>query len=351
MAVAVGGVFLAWLSTAGYLPGGLTNAPAYLVAAAGAEALVVGYGVATIGAGMTSLSFGYRQIGAGLLAATLALGFGGQTLRAIVGGWSVGPSALPSAWPVIDSATGSFRIAWIGRDDGAAFPAPGGDPQGVVHAGELSLRYALTDRRGVSALDVGRGPVGQGYEFLERALEELLAGGTSHAGALLAPLGVRFLVARAGDLPPTVERRLQAQVDLDLVPAGGLMIYRDARALPPAFLVPPSSDATIRTADLEAISSMSSLHATPLVWRASGVRVPEQEGTAVLGQQFDPGWRATSTGGTARPERAFGWAMAFPDASGSSISFSRQWVRTAEIAALAVLWLAALWITRRPATR
>ena len=49
--------------------------------------------------------------------------------------------------------------------------------------------------------------------------------------------------------------------------------------------------------------------------------------------------------------RAFGWAVGFetePAAGAVQVRFSSQWVRTLEMALLALFWLVALWVTRKP---
>ncbi|MFB3738069.1 MAG: glycosyltransferase family 2 protein [Candidatus Velamenicoccus archaeovorus] len=348
----VGGVFLAWLSSAGYLPDALANAPAYLTVSAVGSAVLVGLGMAALGSAIVRHAFGYPQIAAALLVAVLGVGFAGQAAAAVVGGWEVGPSALPAAWPVVQSSPGPFRVLWVGRAGGDRFPAPGGDPQGVVDAGSASLRFAVTGRDGVSALDLGRGPAGRGYAYAAKALAELLAGQTSHAGALLAPLGIRFVVAAGGDLPPAALDRLDAQVDLDVVYRGELVIFQNARSLPPAFATRSTPFArAVRAEGLGPVASVPPPATTPLLATPQGLDVPEGEGIAYLAQQYDPGWRARSPEVAVRPERAFGWAMAFPDAGGTTIVFARQWVRTLEVALLAVLWVAALWVTRRRAAR
>ena len=51
-------------------------------------------------------------------------------------------------------------------------------------------------------------------------------------------------------------------------------------------------------------------------------------------------------------ERAFGWGIGFEAAPGSvRLTYADQWIRTWEMIALALLWLAVLWITRRPVVR
>jgi hypothetical protein len=44
----------------------------------------------------------------------------------------------------------------------------------------------------------------------------------------------------------------------------------------------------------------------------------------------------------------YGWAFGFPAPAGAfSIFYSLQWIRTTEMIVLGVLWIAALWMTRR----
>jgi hypothetical protein len=350
---AVGGVFLAWASAAGYLPAPVTNAPAYLALAAAAEAAVLAYGLASIGSGIEREAFGYRQVAAGVVALLLAGGLVGQTFQAALGNWTIGPNALPSAWPLVSNEPGDFRILWLGGRSGDPFPAPGGDPRGIVEAGPASVRFAVTDPDGVTALDIGRSEEGAGYDYLRRTLTELLAGMTSHGGALLSPLAIRFIVAGEGDLPAAAAARLDAQLDLNLTPAGGLVIYDNARVLPPVFVTSSTSfsDAAAGT-DLESIASLPPPNATALGPLPGGFGGTSTGGFGVISQQDQGGWRVQTGGGTLGTERAFGWAIGFDASPGPvRLTYADQWIRTSEMIALALLWLAVLWITRRPVAR
>jgi GT2 family glycosyltransferase len=356
---AVAGVYLAWLSAAGYLPAALSNPSAYLAVAAVGECVLVGLGVATL-LEMGRRSFGYRQL-AGV--ATTALVTGGLVLQALVagiGGWDVGPRRLPPAWPLAASgspAGGPYRVLWVGARGGDPFPPPGGDAVATASAGGVTLRYALTGRNGVTALDTGRGSAGPGWRYLERTLDQILTGTTTHGGALLGPLSVGYVVAAADDLPDAAGARLDAQVDLDLVPAGGLVIYRNARVLPEALstdqaALVSAADGT----DLLPIASAPPFDGRRLRPMPGGYRGGAPQGSprrVLLGQQFDAGWRLSAPGGTAvAPRRAFGWATGFdPPAGRLQVRYGRQWLRDVEVAVLGLLWLAALWITRKPARR
>jgi hypothetical protein len=358
---ALAGLGLAWLSSAGHLPAAATNAPAYLGLAAVAEATLVAYGLAAVASGLGRETFGLRQVLTGLLGLILGSGLVLQAASAMIGGWATGgPDVIPPAWAVVESgARGDFRVLWIGGDVGRAFPPPGGDPQGLAPAGDASLRYRLTGRGGASALDIGRTLTGRGAGYLGRALNEILSGTTRHGGALLAAVGVRFVVARADDLPPGAEERLGAQVDLDHVPAVDLVIYRNGVALPPAAVLP--DDRRVERAalsnDLAEIAMLTQLRADRLTQMSGGwAGTAEVPGRAVVQTEFGPAWRLEATGdgatGDPAPEEAFGWATSFPVAAGAiRVRFTDQWLRTAEMIALGAVWVVALWVTRKPVAR
>jgi len=347
--VALSGTLLAWASVAGYLPAALTNAPAWIAAAAVAESALVAYGLSTFGKGLERQAFGARQLGVAVLAVVLSVGIAAQALQVTFAEWEVRPGGLPPAWPVIaSSAPGPFRILWLGDPDGDRFPAPGGDPISLVEAGERTVRFGLTDREGVTALDEGRARSGRGYDELRGVLERLLAGGTLHAGALLGPFGVRFVIAGEGDLPPGVAERLSEQLDLDRVPAGGLTIFRNAAALPTAFV---SSNAPVPDrADPAAVESSPAVIARELGGGGSSFTgIADAPGHVVVTQQLDAGWRVENGGEVLAPFPGYGWAIAAPVQAGTvAVRFTDQWVRTVELVLLALLWVLALWVTRKP---
>jgi hypothetical protein len=235
--VALSGTLLAWASVAGYLPAALTNAPAWIAAAAVAESALVAYGLSTFGKGLERQAFGARQLGVAVLAVVLSVGIAAQALQVTFAEWEVRPGGLPPAWPVIASSrAGAVPDPVARRSDGDRFPAPGGDPISLVEAGERTVRFGLTDREGVTALDEGRARSGGATTSSAASSSDCSPVGPGTRGALLGPFGVRFVIAGEGDLPAGVAERLSEQLDLDRVPAGGLTIFRNAAALPTAFV-------------------------------------------------------------------------------------------------------------------
>jgi hypothetical protein len=349
---------LTWVASAGYLPAAVSNPVAFLIVAASAEAMLVGYGVASLAGGVGRESFGWRQLGAAALAVVLGAGLLVQSVTAMVGGWDWGgPESIPPAWAVVaNRVEGDFNVLWLGDDSGLAFPAPGGDPSGVFDAGPDSVRFGLTGRDGTLALDTGRSLTGGGLEYLRRVLTELMSGTTRHAGALLGPLGVRFVVAASGDLPSGAESALRSQLDLDAIPAEGLVIFRNAHALPPAALT--TDPAVIRASGssdpggLEQLAGESSTEATSVQGGWDGT-IPANGGLLVASEDVS-GWAATVDGAATSVERSFGWATRVLAPSGGAVQlrFAEQWLRTTQLWILALLWAAALWITRtRGSTR
>ena len=350
---AVAGLGLAWSSAAGVLPPALADQVAYLALVATCEALLVGYGLASLAGGVGRESFGWRQMGAAAIAAVLTGGLVLQAAAVMVGGWAWGgPEAVPAAWAVVADRTGDdFRVLWLGDDRGLAFPAPGGDPQGIVDAGDRSVRFSLTDRDGLTILDTGRPLTGAGAASLRLVVERILSGGTRHAGALLGPFGVRFVVAREGDLPPPVLTQLGGQLDLDAIPTDGLTIFRNAHALPPAAVsTDPDTAAIAATSSLEAIERLhaGASSATPVSggWDAETAA----PGTVLIASERLSGFWATGADGSSLPvATSFGWATRIDAPAGRvEVRYADQWQRTAAMWGLAVLWAAALWITRKP---
>jgi hypothetical protein len=346
---------LAWLSVAGYLPAWASNAPVYLAVAAVSEAFVIGDGLASALGGMERSSFGFRQIGTALLTGVLVIGIALQALAAIIGTWAIGgPANASAAWSVLDARSeGAFNIVWLGASDGRPFPAPGGDPSGVVEQGDATVTFGLTGRAGSLAVDTGRPLNGAGAPALGDAVAEIVSGTTVHGGALLAPFGVRYVIAAPDTLPAPAAAALGAQVDLEVVPSAGLEIWHNVAALPPAAAVRANARTrlVIASGDAATIQRLGVVPAVPLDPTSAGWQGDAgAQSDAVVATAFDDRWRLD--GADEPPHRAFGWSTSFLDVSGPiAIVYGGQLPRTIAMWLLAAIWVAALWITRKPVRR
>jgi GT2 family glycosyltransferase len=355
-AVAAGaGLILSWLAAASYLPPALSNPPAYAALAAVSMAGLIGFGLMSFTGSLRLEAFGLRQVTGGVLAVVLGGGLLLQSVAAMAGTWGVGrpQERIPPAWTVVGgAANGPFRVLWLTGDVGEGLPPPAGDPQRRLEAGPATIRYALTDRGGASVLDIGRPLSGPGADRLDLALREILAGTSRHGGALLAPFGIRFVVAEGGALPDAAHDAFDAQVDVNLVPASGFVIFRNSVALPPAasLVAEPADLEIIGSADPSTIAMWRRVPATALERVPGGWDGSRVDGTVFLSTEYDPGWELQ--GGARRPEVAFGWATSFR-AEGEPVRIRHGGSVPAriQVALLTFLWLAALWATRKPVAR
>jgi hypothetical protein len=274
------------------------------------------------------------------------------------GSWAVGRGRTPPAWPVVATAGGPpFRVLWVGRPGIDAFAPPGGNPDGLVSAGSASVRYGVTGRAGRSVLEMGLPPHGPGYAALEAALRVVLVGRVRHGGAVLAPFGIRFVVAGPGDLPPEAADRLGEQLDLDLVQtAGGLSIYEVAAPFPITAAVGPEAAAVAQTSGTRASAEVTRAERAVLAPDAGAWRGPvrlEGAGAVLFSTPFDGRWQLRVDGASAPRFRAFRWGQGFRasfPADVVEIQYEDGWRRVLEISALVLLWAWALWATRARAS-
>jgi GT2 family glycosyltransferase len=362
LAIATLGIPLAWLAAAGYLPGIISNPLAFLAPAAFALSLLVGLAVSSMLAGVRRTAFGVRQLAAVALGLVVGAGLVAQGGRVLLGGWEVRENGTPPAWPVVARANAGtpFRVLWVGPPDGDPFPAPGGQPEAAVDAGEASVVYGVTSRAGRSALAIGLPASGEAYAELHEALSSILSGEVRHGGAVLSPFGIRFVVAGETDLTDGAERRLDDQVDLELIQrAGGLSIWRNAAALPLAYSTSSQQalDAA-RSTDPLAAASLDPENATPLEEiggpRWVGSLADGAPVLVALSTEHDAGWRASTPAGEGSAFPALGWATAFEAPTGGTevtVAFDAGVERPLRLAAFAALWIAALWVLRRAPQR
>jgi hypothetical protein len=310
-------------------------------------------GLALASLGSTTTTFRQGRVAIGLLGVVVGLGLLGQIGQAARGRWTIGgPERIPDAYPIVtDRSASSFRVLWVGRIGRDSFPPPGGRADGSIRSRSGSIRYAVRGAEGASALDIGRPPIGPGYDYLRTALGHIARGTTRHGGALLAPLSIRYVIAHQDDIPEIVARRLIRQVDMDVVPAGGLLVLRNAKVVPMYSVV--ADERWRRAAFTERLGDLAVLpatRATPLAQTAPPV--PGSPPLVFAGQQFDRRWTMTpANGGPPVPgRRAFQWAVGFEGwpAGRAAVRFDGHGERRVEMVVLSVMWLVALWLIRKP---
>jgi hypothetical protein len=359
--LAVAGVGLAWASAAGYLPEDLSNVPAYLAVGAFSAACIVGLGLASAVGTVTGQSFGHRHVVVATLSGLLLGGLLLTSVQTARGDWAFGADRLPPAWPIVTDPEQGFtgRVLVLGRDDGEPLNAPAGDPDGVVVTPAGTVAFALIEPEGRSMIDLARGNGGPGYQALREAIATAVSGGTVHGGSVLAPFAVGSVVAEEGTLPDGILEALTAQSDLDRVPAGGLVIFRNAAALPRASVLAVAGFADAAASDdplaLAVVDPSGEVAELPREGTSYGT-VPgaSSERYLYLADQDPLGWRLVASGDPQPPEGAFGWAAGWPVPPGDdpmTLRYEADGRLKLELAVLAVAWAVALWVTRKPLRR
>ncbi len=363
--MALAGIYLAWAAANGWLPVWLSNPAAYAGLAAFAMASLIAMGIDSVATSLPkpNRTFDGARIASVALVAVVTIGVAGQVVQAVRGAWDIGGrDRLAPAYAVVEPDNGvAYRVLWLGAPRAEHLPPPGGVAMGSAGFRDSAVRFSVTAPAGASAYDMARPLSGSGFASLTRTLDAVLNGPTRHAGSLLAPYGIHYVVGAIGDLPGAVEARLARQLDMVETAAGGLVVFRDTLTVPLFAVIPdPAWARAAASGDLQAQASLQEPHAIPLTGSGGHWSLPATPGTTfpsgsfvLISQQDGPKWRLTPPGGdqALTPMSAFGWSVGFgyrPTSAGFTVTFAGQPPRTALILLLTALWLAALWLTRRP---
>ena len=185
--------------------------------------------------------------------------------------------------------------------------------------------------------------VGPGADHLEDALNEVLSGTTQHGGALFAPFAVRYVVADAASLPPAAAERLTSQLDLNLVPAAGLVIFRNTSTMPPAAILDADKDTTAlmhsgTPADVARLGAVDASSLDPIEGGWSG----GQRAARSTSRPSSRG-RGNSTAPTSSPGEPSGGPHHFePVEAPVSVIYGAQFLATIQALLLGLVWIVAL---------
>ncbi len=326
-----------------------------LVPAALGVSLAVGLGVAVFIEDVRAFHFGWRQVAAVGGAIALAFPVFAFALDATDGRWHMPTNDWNSnlSWMRAEGESGQFRVLWLG--DPAVLPV---DP--VVHG---DVGFGMTNDGPGDVRTALPPPAGGSSARLGAAVDQLRDRRSNRVGALLGPMGVRYLAVPERPNPgitrsdPAPARLLVALADqLDLVRLEGppgLELYENNAWIPVGAALPADQ---VSTAPPDPIGTLTgAARAKPV---RPGVRVPA--GAIVWGQSYDGAWSASSNGTTLPHRHAFGFANGYTLSQPGAVSFSYgdQWQRyplvLVEIALVVgafLLWRGSArfkWPLRRP---
>jgi hypothetical protein len=204
---------------------------------------------------------------------------------------------------------------------------------------------------------------------MAQALRIAARGGTTRLGALLAPMGVRYLVVPEANAPipyqtgPTSHPTdllavLQGQLDLADVPVtSGVAVFRNTawgpmRAeLPPDTRFPPGGPGIADRVVPALEGARTALPHEGSYLSYSGSLANRT--TVYLSQSASTGWSLTAGGAAVRSRTALGWAEAFdtPASTHVSLHYTTSTSRHLFIGGQVLLWLVVCFVLFRNRVR
>lgn len=367
---AIMGMAVVWASSQGWIPPNAPSPELLLAPAAAGLALSAAMGMAAFEVDLPDYHFGWRQI-VSIVAGVALVGAVLPVLGASVDGrWAMPEGDYRQALSFTDQegSTVAFRVLWVG--DASVLPLAGWelDAPELSATDDANFAYATSDDGGPMVTDRWAGVPGDGTEQLGQAIRDASSGGTTRLGALLAPMGVRYVVVPLGPAPEpysepaydasTLLTVLQSQLDLSAVTAAGVKVFKNDAWGPTRAQLPPGTE-------VPAGGDRLSERVFPAV-EGAPVALADRDGYQDFSGEVEPGvvylaeagsehWRLV-VDGQASPTRldALGWANAFTDVgSGSAtLRFETPLVRYLLVLGQLVVWMiAAAYLFRVRAAR
>lgn len=322
----------------GWLPAPVPSAAMWMVVPLVAMSVLGANFVSALTEELPRHVMGWRHAVSGVLLAVLlggsVVGWGMQigkwarprpTLGAPVG--ELGKS-LSSFFITNAEQFGDYRVLWLGER--------WIDP---IRSGSRridQIPYFVTGPGGLSILSIQDSSPAAGEDRLSEIVDALLGRRLHHAGHLLAPASIRYLVVDTRDDPTMAAMARQQDIALEHQQSG-VAVFRNIQWLPRVALAPPG---LIEVAAAKVYDERRLMQAEwiggrniPPMSRASyGMELPRTYYPAVLvGDNYHPGWRAWVAGVELRHAEAFGFSNRFDLPAGAAgelrVFYGRRWTR------------------------
>lgn len=324
-------------ASAGWIPAPVASPAAWMVIPLAAMAALAGHLVAGVREELPRHTLGWRHVATAIVSLTVGAGmiagWGPQ-----LGGWEVSEATLAAPTGRLGRSISSFFIAKSEQDGDFRILWFGNrwvDPIRNAVRRMGATPYLLTRPTGLSISDLYDPSPRQGERRLDDIMGSLSQGRLHHAGHLLAPASVRYIVASTDDHESMSAMRRQNDFALEHQQSG-IAVFRNLNWLPRASFVPAGLvDTTNGKADDKSLMLAQWEGGRPIPKRTSihfGDELPRTYQPLILfADNFDTGWRARVGDETLDHERAFGWTNRFEvpeDAKGRlQLVFSRRWLR------------------------
>jgi len=357
--VALSGFGLVWAGSMGWLPFALPAAEVVLAPVAAAVALATAMGMAAFEVDLPDYHFGWRQLASVLAATALVLATVPLLGDMLEGSWGLPASDLSAALQSMDDASGqtATRVLWMGDSD--VLPLRGWaleDPRVAGTRPGSVTAYGTSDHAIPTVQGLYPGSPSGATTQLTGALQTATSGGTSRLGALLAPMGIQYIIVpdRLGPAPfvnvaqappsPRLLAALDAQLDLTQVEVNKSMrIYRNV-AWGPVRAQLPADAAVPSRADSPADHVLPAVTGAPVALPeidgyASFSGALAQASTVYLGSGTT-GWLLEVDGQPVQRQDALGWSSTFSATSGHA----RLGYETPVTRPMALVGEMALWV-------
>ncbi|MEJ5254703.1 MAG: glycosyltransferase family 2 protein [Acidimicrobiales bacterium] len=349
-----------WGVSQGWISSDVGPASMLLAPAAVGVALAAAMGMAAFEVDLPDYHFGWRQIsslfaGAALVLATLPIIAG-----SVDGRWEQPAGDYSRTLGFLDheGEQEPFRVLWVG--EASVLPLAGWELDREAAdrlAPGVRLAYATSDSGTPTLADrwsTTEGPT----PALGEALATAAAGSTSRLGALLAPMGVRYIVVPQALAPEPysepsydasgLRAMLESQLDLSSVTAAGVVVYQNdawgpTRALLAAGIDVPADAGSPLQRTFPAVQGAPVALGETVGYQHFGGTI-DQPSTVYLAEASSDRWVLEVGGEQASRTTALGWANAFAvDTQGeATLRFDTPSTRALMLAGQAVLWLAAV---------
>lgn len=257
--------------------------------------------------------------------------------------------------PLIEPGRGGYNVLLIG--DARLLPVPA-----VEYRDGVS--YAVVDDGVFDVRDRWAAPASEASESIELALDQMASSSTLRAGRLLAPLGIRFIIAPEFDnvlsttaeplpLPGGLIDALEDQLDLtSVIGLPTLEVFENRAWIPAVSQLTGSTAEASRTAGAGALVSADLSSVSPVFLGADATESSTDEvveGVVHLAVPFDENWTLSVDGESIEPRRAFGVTTAFDiEQPGTAIlSYSTPPSRSVLLLIQVIVWLAVMFAATR----
>lgn len=354
--VVLGGWALVWAADDGLLPVALPAPEVVLAPVAAALAFTAALGLAAFEKDLRAYRLGWRQLVSVVAALGVFLGALPLLGGLLDGRWQTPVRGYTVSLDPLTDTDGSpaARTLWLGHPEVLPVGAWSYDDQ---------TAYSATNRGRVTVLDQFSGPPPGPTDLLADALRLAEERRTTRLGHVLAPMGVRYIVAPTQLSPtngePEDQRPLQAslrralaqQVDLVEVPVReGIVVYRNTAWVSERAVLPSGSgDRTVFT---EAVADDLADGQPVLIDDAGAVGASGSvtaEGQLLVATAADDQWRLRIDGVPMARSEIYGWANQFNATTTglATLSYDTPVTYRALLGGQVLVWAAVIVVRRR----